>query len=161
MEIFDYIPESCRDLYDHWEPVIFHNQLNLGSYWIFFLFIILLVLLYEEINYNIPTLELEGKSKKRLIDYVLSKVRNNHIVDINWRTSLVSALVISFILSYFLFYPFEVPPGFVYFFLVIIIWGITYFSLNWVTSHCWKMNDYKIEDNLLKLRNDLKTDIKT
>ena len=74
------------------------------------MFLIFIVIIYEETNYNDPTLELEGKSKRKLIDYGLTLVRSNHIVDINWRTSLISALITSFILSYFLFFPFVVPP---------------------------------------------------
>lgn len=143
----DYLPQSCQDFYHRNEHII-NGQIEVGKYWFFLIIILLLVLVNQEINREIKTKEDVD------IDYVIDQVRNNHIKDVNWRRCLIVGLVTSFILCYLLLYPFTIPPGFVYFYIVLVIFGSTYFASAWVSSHWWKMNDYKIEEALLNFRHN-------
>ena len=146
MEVFDYLPESFGNTWDYWEPTL-NGQIHVGQYWIFGVLILLMILIHDELDF-IDKLEWKSvENKEKIID----KIHFNHIADVNWRRSLIVSLIVGFILCFFVFYPLKIPPGFVYFFVTLIIFGATYFSTAWTNSHWWKMNSYKIEESLLSL----------
>jgi len=149
MNIFDYLPDFCRETYMHYEPSL-NGQLQIGYFWIFLVLLIIFVLIFEE-----WTSDYDKYIESDKINELINKVRRNHIQDVNWKRALVVGLVLSGILCFFLFYPFEIPPGFVYFFLTLIIFGAYYFSTAWESSHWWRMIDYKIEDKLLDFKYNL------
>lgn len=153
MEVFNYLPESCKNLYDKYESTL-NGQLHIGKYWFFLVVILLLVLINQETNREIEDEVNNNEDITHNIDNIIEQVRYNHIADVNWRRCLIVGLVTAFLICYFLLYPLTIPPGFVYFFIVLIIFGSTYFASAWVSSHWWKMNDYKIEEALLKFRSN-------
>ena len=140
--------EYCRKKYHEYEDFL-NGQINIGQNWFFLVIILILVLINQEINREIT----EPDSS---IDNIIEQVRNNHITDVNWRRCLIVGLITSFIICYFILFPFTIPPGFVYFFLTLIIFGSYYFATSWISCHWWKMNDYKIEEALLKFSQELK-----
>ena len=130
-------------------------DINISNLWVFSVIIFIIILIFEEISYEPPQYK-SYDNKKELIDHVLGKIRHNHIAEINWRRSLIISLITAFILNYFLFYPSEIPPGFVYFFIVIILFSSIYFATAWTSCHWWRMIDYQIEDSLLEFRHKIK-----
>ncbi len=87
------------------------------------------------------------------IDKIIDRIRLNHTV-VDWRRVMFLSIIIS---SVILFYYYgDLPPGFVFFMLTVIIFVIVYLSHSWVQAHWWKMNDWKIEDALIELRNKSK-----
>jgi len=147
MDIFDYLPDFCREKYICYEPSL-NGQLHIGYSWIFLVFLIIGVLIFEEYNSDYD----KYIEPDKIINNLIKKVRRNHIQDINWKRALIVGFILSGILCIFIFYPFEIPPGFVYFFLTLIIFGAYYLSTAWESSHWWKMINYKIEDKLLEFK---------
>lgn len=139
--------EKYLEMWKDWETVL-NDQLYIGKLWVWGVIGLIIYLIYEELNYNYPDVYFEN-----FIDKILYQLRHNHVGNVNFRRSLLVGLFTAFILCWLLFYPFEIPPGFIYFFLTLIIFGVTYFSTAWMNSHWWRMNDYKIENALLALRN--------
>ena len=138
--------ESISNIYYKYEDML-NGQINIGKYWFFGVIVLILILINGEINREIPT-------NKETIDEIIEQIRNNHIEDINWKRCLIVGLITSFIICYFILYPFTIPPGFFYFFITLIIFGTTYLGTSWISSHWWKMNDNKIEEALLTFKHN-------
>lgn len=73
MEVFDYLPESCKNLYNKYEPTL-NGQLHVGQYWFFLVVILVLVLINQEVNREITEEALEGDFTGN-IDQIIEQVR--------------------------------------------------------------------------------------
>ena len=90
-------------------------------------------------------------TKEEIIDKIIYSVRKNHNL-ISWKRALVAAMLAS-ILIFMYYYRNNLPNGFIYLMITLVIFLIIFFPLVWFGAHWFRMNDDKIEEALIAFRN--------
>ena len=91
-------------------------------------------------------------SKKNLvkeIDYLIDQYNLNHMV-VNWRRSILIAIIVGIIILLFLSDRF--PNGFTFFMVSFFIFLVYYFSTSWIQHARWRKNGLGIIEDLENLR---------
>lgn len=92
-------------------------------------------------------------SPQEIIEKIIYSVRKNHAI-VSWRRAVFFGIIASlFIFIYY--YRQNLPNGFIFFMITLIIIIIIYFCLTWFGAHWFRMNDDKIENALKSLAGKL------
>lgn len=84
------------------------------------------------------------------ISKISTNLMRNHTL-VNWRRSLLIAIVIGLIIL-FIFCP-KFPDGFTVLVTIFLVFFVVHLATAWFSSHWWKMIDYKTDHYLQELRN--------
>ncbi len=159
--------DECRSFYHKYcSPIIF-DSIERPPFWPVIVMALIIFLAVSEIgsqscadgNCNhYRSVEPNSTITSKSIDSLISRVSINHTV-VGWRRALILAMLLSLIIL--AFYEDNLPNGFDFFLVATIIFLAIYLTSSWLQWHWWKARDFKIEDELLLLRNKIKeTEIK-
>ena len=92
----------------------------------------------------------EDDTPQEIIDKIVYSVRKNHNL-VNWRRALLFAMIAT-LLIFMYYYRCNIPNGFIFFMITLILMFVIYFPMTWFGAHWFRMNDDKIENALRSLR---------
>lgn len=146
--------------YDYCYPILF-TDIDRPAFWPVLVTAIIIFITVSEINSHSNKNNKSNKNNSKTIntkpsnkiDEIISRTNLNHTV-ISWRRSLLLSIVLSLIILAFLYN--KLPHGFDFFLVTTILFIVIYLPNIWVQWNWWKNRDYKIENELLDLRHQIK-----
>ena len=154
--------DDCMNIYNKCSHVLFDDNIDRPPFWPVIVTALIIFLTVGEIGSqscengacnHYKNVEPSDESTTGDIDNLISRVKINHTV-VGWRRALIIAMLLSLIVLV-IFYP-GLPDGFDFFLVATIIFLSVYFTTSWFQWHGWKARDFKIEEKLLHLRNNIK-----
>lgn len=154
--------DECLNFYHRYcSPIIFDN-IERPPFWPVIVMALIIFLAVTEIasqscadgNCNqFKDVEPGSEITSKSIDSLISRVSINHTV-VGWRRALILAMLLSLIILFF--YDDGLPHGFDFFLVATIIFLTISLTSNWLEWHWWKARNFKMEDELLLLRSEVK-----
>ena len=153
-ECINFYNEYCR-------PIIF-DEINRAPFWPVIVMALIIFLTVSEIGSqscadghcnHFRSIDPPSDITSKNIDSLISRIRINHTV-VGWRRALILAMILSLIIL--MFYDDGLPSGFDFFLVAVIIFLAIYLTTSWLQWHWWKARDFKVEDQLLLLRSEVK-----
>jgi uncharacterized integral membrane protein len=124
--------------------------------WPILVVIIVIILIWIEYQaqetYN-ETREFNATTYREKIDKIVDEVHMNHLF-VAWRRSLVISMLAALIVSWILFKG-RMPHLILYAAIALTIFVALTFTLSWFNAHWFANIDYKIEDHLSQIRDEI------